>query len=146
MKTTQESHQTANEQNSTALNETITTAIEMLQVQASESLKTDLSGPQGQSWTSSEILRAAVSTLKELTAHTTQSRDIHTTDVIIFPDSPADETSRQEQPPTTYTDQSWRPSALDGLNQLDAIDWEFDEASPNHNDMDSNFLDASMLL
>jgi hypothetical protein len=126
-----------------ALNNTINSAIALLKLQISECLKTDLSGLQGQSWSSSDILRAAISTLKKLAP---TGRGTSTMDVVTISDSHVRETPEQGQLPPVSNNEPWRLSTLDNLNQLDAFEWDFDPAAPEHRVMDSNFLDASMLL
>lgn len=137
-----------NEQNAhpdVALNDLINAAVGLLEMQASECLEADLGGLQGQSWKPSDILQAAISTLKKLAAQTTQDRGLHLRDVITIQDSPVGENSQHQRVPTASTSEPWRLSPLDDPNHLD-IEWNFDPAPPDHNAMDSNFLDASMLL
>jgi hypothetical protein len=124
----------------------INCATALLQMQATECLKTDLSGLEGQSWMSSEIYQTAISTLKKLAAQTTPIDNSSTADVVAISDSPIRETSQHELAPPSSAVESWRLSALDGLNQLDLVEWDFDPTPAEHNVMDSNFLDASMLL
>ena len=116
----------------------INTAIDLLELQICDYSATDPCGLQGQSCTSSEMLRSAIATLKVLAAQSVQDSEANTTGIMSASGIDLGESSQEEEVTNASGSEFWRPSFLGSLNQLDMLDWDFTSAP-----LDSNLINFS---